>query len=161
MVVMHLTDKNEEPQRTEIGLDRLSEIAEHAKTFGIKVAFENTRFMGWTEYVLENITDENVGFCFDSGHYHVHFDDTLDFSRFSGRIFAVHLHDNDKSGDQHLLPFDGTLDWDNVVKALKINGYGGSVTLEICRRDEYLATDIDAFYKKGYEIGKKLRKMLE
>ena len=161
MVVMHLTDKNEEPKRTKIGIDRLSEIVEHAKALEIKVAFENTKFEGWPEYVIENIASENVGFCFDSGHYHVHFDDELDFSRFKDRIFAVHLHDNDKSGDRHLLPFDGTLDWDNVVKELKTNGYTGPVTLEICRRDEYLETDIDTFYKKGYEIGEKLRKMLE
>ena len=39
-------------------------------------------------------------------HYHVHFNDELDFSVFKDRIFAVHLHDNDKSDDLHLMPFE-------------------------------------------------------
>ena len=43
----------------------------------MKVAFENTKIKGYLEYVLENIKDDNVGICFDAGHYHVHFDDEL------------------------------------------------------------------------------------
>lgn len=49
----------------------------------------------------------------------MHFNDELDFPKFKDRIFAVHLHDNDKSDDLHLIPFDGTLNWSNVVKNLK------------------------------------------
>lgn len=32
------------------------------------------------------------------------------------REIAVHLHDNDKSDDLHLIPFDGTLNWENTIK---------------------------------------------
>ena len=38
------------------------------------------------------------------------------FNKFKNRIFAVHLHDNDQSDDQHLLPFDGTIDWNKTIK---------------------------------------------
>lgn len=97
MVVMHLTSKNEAPKYSERGLKRLQEIADYAKSLDVKVAFENTKIKGYLDYVIKNINNENVGICFDSGHYHVHFDDELDFSNFKDRIFAVHFHDNDKS----------------------------------------------------------------
>ena len=40
----------------------------------------------------------------------MHFDDEFPYEMFKNKIFAVHLHDNDKSDDVHLLPFDGTMD---------------------------------------------------
>jgi len=111
--------------------------------------------------VLDNIKDDNVGICFDAGHYHVHFDDEFNFELFKNRIFAVHLHDNDKSDDLHLLPFDGTIDWEYVINKLKDCNYNGPITMELCYRYDYLNMSLDSFYKKGYEVGKKLQEMFE
>lgn len=159
MVVMHLTDKNKAPEYNKIGLKRLQEIADYAEILHIKVAFENTKVKGYLDYVMENIANQNVGICFDSGHYHAYFDDDLEFAKFKNRIFAVHLHDNDKSDDLHLIPFDGTLNWQSVVKNLKENNYNGPITMELCYRNEYTAMGIEKFYRKGYEAGEKLRRM--
>ena len=161
MVVMHLTSKSEAPKYNKIGLKRLQEIVDYAEFLGIKVAFENTKIKGYLEYVIENIKNANVGICFDSGHYHVHFKDEFDFSKFKNRIFAVHLHDNDQSDDLHLIPFDGTIDWKKLVENLKENNYNGPITMELCYRYEYLNMSIENFYKKGYEVGKKLEVMFE
>lgn len=161
MVVMHLTSKKEAPMYSEIGLNRIRKITQYAKELNIKVAFENTKIKGYLEYVLENIKDENVGICFDSGHYHVHFDDEFNFEFFKDRIFAVHLHDNDKSDDLHLLPFDGTIDWKQVIIKLKECNYNGPITMELCYRYDYLNMPLDDFYKKGYDTGIKLAEMFE
>ena len=161
MVIMHLTKHTEAPAPNELGLKRIQEIVDYAKSLDVKVAFENTKIKGYLEYVIENIDNENVGICFDAGHYHTHFDDELDFSIFKNRIFAVHLHDNDKSGDQHLLPFDGTINWKDIIKNLKDSNYNGPITLELCYRYDYLKMEVEEFYKKGYEVGLKLQKMFE
>lgn len=161
MVIMHLTGKSDAPKYNEMGIKRLREIVEYAKSLDIKVAFENTKHKGYLEYVTENIKDENAGICFDAGHYHVYFDDDLDFTKWKDRIFAVHLHDNDKSGDLHLIPFDGTIDWQKIIAELKHCNYNGPITLELCYRYEYLKMNIDDFYKKGYETGQKLSDMFE
>lgn len=161
MVIMHLTSGSSAPKYNEVGLKRLQEIVDYAQRLNIKVAFENTKIKGYLEYVIENIHNENVGICFDSGHYHVHFNDDFDFSKFKNRIFAVHLHDNDKSDDLHLIPFDGNLDWKNVIKKLKECNYHGPITLELCYRYEYLKMGIEEFYQKGYAVGEKLRSMFE
>jgi sugar phosphate isomerase/epimerase len=161
MVVMHLTSKHKAPKYNETGLKRLQKIVDYAQSLNVKVAFENTKIMGYLDYVIEHIDNENVGICFDSGHYHVHFNDKFDFDKFKNRIFAIHLHDNDKSDDLHLIPFDGTLNWDDVINKLKECHYTGPITMELCYRDRYLNMGIKEFYKKGYEVGLKLKEMFE
>ena len=151
LVIMHLNAKSIAPPYGEIGLSRIREITSYAKNLGIKIAFENTKHKGYLEYVISNIPDENVGICFDSGHCHTHFDDDFNFELFKDRIFAIHLHDNDKSGDLHLLPYDGTINWNWVLENLKKANYDGPITLELCYRGDYLKMDLVDFYKKGYE----------
>ena len=159
MVVMHLTSGKDAPMYNEIGLNRLHKIINHAKEQNVKVAFENTKIKGYLEYVIDNIKDENVGICYDSGHCHVHFNDEFDFDKFKDRIFAVHLHDNDKTDDLHLLAFDGTIDWEETMKNLKQANFSGHITLESVYRYEYLNLTPLEFYKKSYEVANKLANM--
>lgn len=161
MVIMHLTSKQEAPMYNEKGLKRIQEIVDYAKELNIKVAFENTKIKGYLEYVLQNIQNDNVGICYDAGHCHAHFNDEFNYEMFKNRIFAVHLHDNDKSADQHLIPFDGTINWNNVVTKLKECNYDGPVTLELSYKNDYLNYNVDDFYKKGYTTGETLRGMFE
>ena len=161
MVVMHLTSKRNAPQYGSIGLNRLKKIVDYAEKLNIKVAFENTKIKGYLDYVIDNIKNKNVGICFDSGHYHVHFKDELNWSKFKDRIFAVHLHDNDQTDDLHLIPFDGTLDWNSVIENLIDSNYQGPITMELCYRYDYLELGVEKFYKKGYEVGCKLKRMFE
>lgn len=156
MVIMHLTSGFEAPLYNEIGLKRIKEIVDYAKELEVKVAFENVKIKGYLEYVLKNIDNDNVGICYDAGHCHVHFDDEFPYELFKDKIFAVHLHDNDKTDDLHLLPFDGTIDWEYVIRKLKQCNYQGPITLELCYRYHYLDMSLEEFYKKGYEIGEKL-----
>lgn len=161
MVVMHLTSKKVAPNYNEIGLERIREIVNYAKELDIKVAFENTKIKGYLEYVIQNLDNDNVGICYDAGHCHVHFNDEFPYEMFKNKIFAVHLHDNDKSDDLHLLPFDGTIDWEKVIKKLRDCNYEGPITLEPCYRYDYLNLTLDEFYKKAYEVGKKIGNMFD
>lgn len=161
LVTMHLTSGVKTPEYNEIGLKRIKEIIEFAKKVNVKIAFENLKVKGTLEYIFKNIQDENVGICFDAGHCHVHFNDQFDFEPFKNKIFAVHLHDNDKSYDQHLLPFDGTINWKDVMKKIKYYGYTGPITLELSYRNDYLKQSIQEFYMEGYKRGKKLAKLLD
>lgn len=160
LVVMHLTFL-QPPLKSELGLNRLKKIVEYAKALSIKVAFENTRIRGYLEYVLDNIKDDNVGICYDVGHNHAHFNDDLNLDLFKDRIFAVHLHDNDSTDDQHKIPFDGTIDWEYNVKKLKENNYNGPVTLELIYWRDYISMSPLEYFEKGYEVGLKLQSMFE
>ena len=161
LVIMHAHGKMPEPKFNQIGIKCFQEIADYAEKLNIKIAFENTKIKGYLEYLLDNIKNPNVGICFDVGHYHVHFKDEFDFDRFKDKIFAVHLHDNDQSDDQHLIPFDGTVDWNNALLNLKRCNYNGPITLELCYRKQYLEMSVVDFYKKGYEVAEKLYNMMQ
>ena len=159
LVVMHLTSKSEAPGPNEIGLKRLTEIVEYAKELGIRIAFENTKMKGYLEYVIDNIPA--AGICLDVGHLHAHFKDELPFEKFVDKIFAVHLHDNNGVNDDHLLPFDGTVNWEWVVTKLKECNYTGPVTMELVYQNDYINEDVVEFYTKGYEVGVKLANLFE
>lgn len=44
---------------------------------------------------------------------------------------ALHIHDNDFTGDRHLMPYLGKFEWDEICGALKSIGYDGELTFEI------------------------------
>ncbi len=161
MVVMHLTSKEKAPAYNELGLRRIQEIVDYAKEIGVKVAFENTKIKGYLDYVIGHIKNDNVGICYDSGHCHAHFQDEFNFPFFQDRIFAVHLHDNKEGWDQHLFPFDGSIDWETVIRNLKEEHYEGPITMELIYQNDYLNMNIEEFFQKGYEVGEKLQKLFE
>jgi sugar phosphate isomerase/epimerase len=156
MVVMHLAHHLEAPSPNEKGLERVKMITDYAKSLGIKVAFENHGINDHLYYVLENIKADNVGVCYDSGHAHAYSNDELRYDLFKNRIFAIHLHDNDQTGDLHLLPFDGDIDWNKTIQMLKNCNYNGHITLEIHYHRDYVNMDIKEFYQKSYQVGKEL-----
>ncbi len=160
-VILHLTTSRVAPLYNELGLLRIQRITDYAKEKGMRIAFENTRKKGYLEYVLKHIEGDHVGVCYDAGHDHAHFEDGFDFQAFQNRIFEVHLHDNDASGDQHLIPFDGSIHWERVIQNLKASGYTGAVTLECVYRKDYGNMSPLAFYKKCYEAGEKLVRMFD
>ena len=160
MVVMHLVNSFIAPPPSKIGLKRLETIIKYAKSKNIKIAFENTKISGYIEYVLDNLDYDNIGICYDSGHCHCYFDDEFNWNKFKNKIFTLHLHDNDKSGDQHLLPFDGTINWNTLIDNLIVANYSGPISLESCYRNNYLQISLDDFYKESYTRAKQIAKMI-
>lgn len=160
LVIMHLGKNNcKEPNK--IGLKRIRKITNYAKEINVKIAFEHVGEHKYVEYVLDNIKDDNVGLCLDSGHYHCFSKDKFNFTKYKNRIFAVHLHDNNGKEDQHKIPGDGTLDWRNLLINLKKCNYSGPITLELIYYTSYYNKDIYEFYNNGYKKGKQISELFE
>ena len=72
--------------------------------------------------------------CLDIGHAGLPSGnpEAWDFIRILGhdRLQALHIHDNDYTDDQHLIPYAGTIDWPMVTKALGQIDYSGDFTFE-------------------------------
>ncbi|MCL2187866.1 MAG: sugar phosphate isomerase/epimerase [Defluviitaleaceae bacterium] len=130
-VVMHLTTGDTPPPYNTPGLDRLKRIIETAEKRNINVALENLRRVEYLAFALENITSPRCGFCFDSGHQHLHSPNVDLLAKHGARLMALHLHDNDQTGDRHLLPFDGTINWDATMQNIKATEYTGALALEV------------------------------
>ena len=83
-------------------------------------------------HFVEDVLEAGSGsICLDLGHAHLDGDVIDAIETVSEHIVAVHAHDNRGRSDDHLLPFDGTIDWPGALTALQKVGYEGIVTLEV------------------------------
>lgn len=146
-IVLHVSKLlPEDPQARakylKLAEQNLDEIAGWAKEFGVKVGLENTDSFPdntGTIVALLDISDpEWIGITYDSGHGNIH--DSLWFlERYKDRLYVLHLNDNHgpnrpgESGDPdiHLLPFDGTTDFEGIAEILSRSTYNGILTFEV------------------------------
>jgi sugar phosphate isomerase/epimerase len=130
-VVLHLTEGENPPGLSRLGLDRIGRLVELAEKKSVNIALENLRKPEFLKTVLREFQSDRLGFCFDSGHQHCRTKEVDYLSLYGSRLMALHLHDNDESGDQHQVPGEGTIDWDLLCEKLKGTGYAGAVALEV------------------------------
>ena len=57
--------------------------------------------------------------CFDSGHAHLDGNVEEALELLQGSIASTHLHDNGGTKDEHLIPGDGKVPWEKLVRALR------------------------------------------
>ena len=84
---------------------------------------------------LAQVSD--IGICYDTGHGHLQ-GITSGFEH----IHATHIHDNHGEKDEHLWPFEGTLDWPALIEKLIVANYQGPFLFET--RGEDLTKGDDA-----------------
>lgn len=71
------------------------------------------------------------GFCLDTGHLNLLRKNLRTYIPVVGnRIVALHIHDNDQKADSHLMPYAGSIFWDDFLRALKEIGYQGDLSFE-------------------------------
>jgi sugar phosphate isomerase/epimerase len=98
-------------------------LAQCAEGLGMLLALENglPGYQATNEELLSFVSEYDhpaVGICYDSGHAHITGDAAGVLRELSPYVVTVHLHDNDGTADQHLLPGQGTINWPPVAKAL-------------------------------------------
>ena len=73
-----------------------------------------------------------LGICLDTSHANVQgLDLPAAIAEAGERLIALHVSDNDGSGDQHRTPYNGKMDWVKIVAALRGIGYDAPFNLEI------------------------------
>ena len=119
----------------------LDELLPLLERYDAKIALENLPHGNWEilSALLDDYPAERIGYCFDSGHCNItvrtHFEET---EKYADRIIAVHLHDNDGSGDQHKTPFNGTFNWEWLANVLKRSSYTNPLNFELnCRTSPF------------------------
>ena len=51
-------------------------------------------------------------------------------------VITTHVHDNHGREDEHLVPFDGTIDWDAALITMQKIGYEGTYLMELAGTGE-------------------------
>lgn len=82
--------------------------------------------------LLDSYSPERIGLCYDSGHANANDLKQLDLlDARKDRLQALHLHDNDGMGDQHMPPFTATVDWDRLAQIIAGSSYNRVISFEM------------------------------
>ena len=138
-------DNNQTPEQN---AELYFELLPFAKEHGVKIATENmwnwkanaptacaaacSHHDDFLKHILA-VNDPYFVACLDIGHAEMAGLDTSVYQMahtLGEHLQALHIHDNDKHGDSHQIPFSMKIDWNMVAKALKEIGYSGHLTLE-------------------------------
>src|SRR6202167_574189 len=100
----------------------LENLSLFARARGVTMAIENTPGEMATPLNLKNFLDQtrltSVKICFDAGHAHLDGGVPEALETIRDYVVTTHLHDNRGDRDDHLLPYEGTIDWSATLAAL-------------------------------------------
>ncbi len=129
-LILHMGGPREtaDPRKRDAAFSSLEHLVLHAHHRGVTIAVENTTSeMGDPAY-LRAFVDETrltgLRFNFDIGHAHLADGPEAEriekgFAPLRELAVSAHIHDNHGEKDEHLPPYDGSIDWESAVKILK------------------------------------------
>ena len=100
----------------------LEHLSLFARQRGVTLVLENTPGEMATpanlKHFLERTRLTGVKLCFDTGHAHIDGGVVAGLETIRDLVVTTHIHDNHGERDEHLLPYEGTIDWDAALAAL-------------------------------------------
>src|SRR5215813_4738374 len=129
-MVLHMGGSREiaDPRKRDAAFSTLEHLVLHAKHVGVTLCVENTiSEMGQPAYLrsfVEQTRLAGLRFNFDIGHAHLGEEAeteriTKAFEPMRELVANVHLHDNHSEKDEHLPPYEGSIDWESAVPVLE------------------------------------------
>ena len=126
-LVLHLgvPDEEYDLNKFDAAFTSLEHLNLFAKERGAQILLENIpsalstpeRMLMFFQY-----TRLDLKVCFDTGHAHLTGGVQPAFHTLKDHIAAVHLHDNRGEKDEHLLPFEGAIDWAQTMRDVRSLG---------------------------------------
>lgn len=136
-LVQHLGIPHEEfaLEKFDAAYSSLESLHLFAKQRGVEILLENIpnelstpqRLLQFREYT--RMADLRI--CFDTGHAHLNAGVAADFEPLRDLVVSTHIHDNRGQADEHLFPFQGSIAWDAVMRALTTAGEPIPLQLEL------------------------------
>ena len=184
-IIIHpitLLNKSYQEQK-EFNMNFFNNLLPYCKKFNIKIALEN--MWEWDksnnniipaacstarEFIdyLDSLDKDYFIACLDIGHAEMQGTGSVSAAELINalghdRLKALHIHDNDKIGDLHMLPFTQKLNWDEIMKALKNINYDGDFTfeadyfisnfpVELRLNASLLMLDVGRYFIRKYEL---------
>lgn len=166
IAVVHLSSGLKPPSITDIGRGRFARLVEYANSKNVRIAFENQRKLANLAWALETFSHEDgVGFCWDCGHESCFTPGREYMPLFGNRLICTHIHDNSGTFDQddHMLPFDGNINFERFAHHIRESGYKGSFMLEVFAKnsDIYSGMTPETFLTRAADAAKRLVKLTD
>jgi sugar phosphate isomerase/epimerase len=142
-------------------LRSLSDLEPLARLLEVRIAIENLSssqsFQRLSE-LLATFSPDFLGLCYDTGHGNLVPGALGQLERMQERLIATHIHDNDGSGDEHKLPFTGSIDWGRFMRIVGSSPYDKPLNLEVGHGRHQDMPEKD-FLKASYESGLQLERL--
>lgn len=152
----------------EKGLEYFGKIIKEAEHLGVKLAFENVEGEEYLAAIMKEFgSSPFVGFCWDTGHEQCYNRGKDMMALYGDKLFGTHFNDNvgvtgediTYLDDLHLMPFDGIVDFGDVMNRIRRHNYNGILTFELTVKnkpgknthDEYAKLSPEDFYKLAFE----------
>jgi len=135
----------------EILVPSISECNDIAKDYGLKLCieprtWENISNVWALELLMREIKSENLGAVLDVAHLAAQkMPPVVCVEMLGKRIFYVHASDSNFLTEDHLEVGKGSVDWENLLKALKKYNYRGFIGIDIGGKKE-LKSQLDVMY---------------
>ncbi len=129
-MILHMGGSREtaDPRKRDAAFSSLEHLTLHARHAGVTICLENTPSEMGDPVYLRNFVDETrlttIRFNFDIGHANlaegpVDTRIAIAFDSLRDRVESAHIHDNHGEKDEHLPPYDGTINWPAALAILK------------------------------------------
>lgn len=146
-IIVHSLTVPEDADFMKYNIKYYKSLVPYCEKFGINVAVENL-FRGDPKRkcyigklgspaelngIIEEINSPYIVACIDIGHASLTGYEPEKFIEKTNPdvLRALHVQDTDYLSDLHTLPYLGSLNWENIMSALKKVGYSGDLTFEI------------------------------
>ncbi len=148
----------------------LDDLTEDCERTGVRIAVENLpggrldRTLEIFDRIFGRHGQSVVGLCYDSGHAQLQDKDRFTvLETFRSRLIATHLHDNLSVRDDHLLPWDGQIDWSRLTALIADSPYRLPLTFETPYRHHGMGYSLDeaAFYARAHPVIARVEAMVQ
>jgi sugar phosphate isomerase/epimerase len=115
---MGLTNEEYDIRKFDAAMTSLEHLKIYAKQRGVELLLENTpNELGTPERLVQFLQYSRLDLkiCFDTGHAHMTGVVREAYGILKQHIASTHVHDNHREKDDHLLPFEGGIDWRRTV----------------------------------------------
>jgi len=112
------------------------EICRLAEPLGVRIALEvipnELSTAASLVAMLEGDLDApHAGICLDFGHAHLMGDVADAVETAAEHLIATHVHDNRRKDDEHLVPYQGSINWDVALMTMQKIGYDRTYLMEL------------------------------
>jgi sugar phosphate isomerase/epimerase len=142
-LILHMGGSREtvDPRKRDAAFSSLEHLTLHAHHVGVTICLENTTSeMGSPAYLASFVSETRLNalrFNFDIGHAHLADGPEADrvansFELLRNHVASAHIHDNHGEKDEHLAPYNGSIDWPAALKLFSsLPGAELPLTLEL------------------------------
>jgi sugar phosphate isomerase/epimerase len=135
-LVLHLglPDEEYDLRKFDAAFTSIEHLNIFAKERGAEILLENIPSeLSAPEHILSflHYTRLDLKVCFDTGHAHMAGGVQPAFRMLRDRVAVMHVHDNHRDKDEHLLPYEGEIDWAQAIPDFRSAGRKFPILFEL------------------------------